>query len=152
MRIVESPRAFGMPIQKLDFMTQAPALWTFDDFEPGRSFGRMEIRLDSRRLALWSQVFGENVGDNEVSSSVLVAAMMEGYLKLLQPRPPGNVHASQVLSFTGRQVQLGAALTASVKCHDKYLKTDRRWVIFHVALAECGQEVMSGDITTIWAR
>jgi hypothetical protein len=100
---------------EIGFMTQASAPWTFADFEPGHSFGSIEIRLDSSRLALWSQVFVEKAGAAKVSSSVLVAAMTEGYLKLLQPRPPRNIHASQVLTFTGRQgrpgcVQLGSGL------------------------------------------
>ena len=143
--------------------------WRFADFTPGHSFGALDIPLDAQRVGLWGEVFADAAAASgaaadvdaavaagacggELSRSVLVAAMMEAYLRLLQPRPPGNIHASQALAFTGRPVRAGTVLTARLECRDKFVKKDRRWVVFRVTLSDGAAAVMTGDIASIWSK
>lgn len=134
-------------------MTSAPSadVWTFDDFQPGAELGRVSVALDGARIANWSAIYGAVDAPDRVPSGMLVAAMMEAYLKAFQPRPPGNIHAGQTLAFVG-SAKPGDQLEAKVTCLDKVLRKERRWVTFGVTLRNGSQDVLSGEIRTVWAR
>ena len=125
--------------------------WDFDRLEPGTDFGTMSLPIGSEDAALWSGVFGGPMTD-PVPASLLLALLMRAYLRLLHPRPAGNIHASQDLHFTGIQVRSGDVLEAGLKVQDRFLKKERRWVVFRVGLSLNGETVLTGDITSIWAR
>lgn len=125
--------------------------WVFADFVPGRQLGMIPVTVDTSRLSLWQQIYGPMAPGSGVSASVLVAVMMEAYLKLIQPRPPGNIHAGQKLFFTGAQVGVGAELRVSIDCLAKILRKERRWVTFGAAIHEGELLLMRGEISTIWA-
>jgi acyl dehydratase len=127
------------------------AVWTFDDFRPGSVLGRLSIVLDAQRIANWTGIYGSPATPERLPSGMLVAAMMEAYLRAIQPRPPGNIHASQRLKFTGA-VNPGDELRAEVACVAKELRRERRWVTFGVTLHSGSQDVLSGEISAIWAK
>ncbi|CAH1696367.1 Acyl dehydratase [Hyphomicrobiales bacterium] len=129
----------------------SPAVWEFDDFRPGLELGRLAIPMNDARLAHWVAIYGEPVVDGRVPSGMLVAAMMEAYLTAVKPRPPGNIHASQKLSF-GKPVYPGDRLDAEVTCLWKEMRKERRWVAFGVTLRNGNRDVLSGQIRTIWAK
>lgn len=82
-------------------------LWTFDRFAPGQDFGTIDIQMDEGRRTNWARVFGPSTG--RLPRGMLVTAMMEAYIAAIQPRPDGNVHASQQLSFRPSSAQWGIA-------------------------------------------
>lgn len=126
-------------------------VWVFDDFRPGSALGHLAIPLDAMRLAHWAAIYGEPAVAGRVPSGMLVAAMMEAYLTAIQPRPPGNIHASQKLTF-GAPAAPGDRLDAEVTCLWKEVRRERRWVAFGVTLRSGDRDVLSGEIRTIWAR
>jgi acyl dehydratase len=134
-------------------MTEASssAVWTFDDFRPASVLGRLSIVLDAPRIANWAAIYGSPASPERLPSGMLVAAMMEAYLRAIQPRPPGNIHASQKLTFTGT-AKAGDELRAEVACVAKELRKERRWVTFGVTLHSGANDVLSGEIRTIWAK
>ena len=73
--------------------------WLFDEFRPGAELGLVGIDLDAQRARNWSAIYGPLGADEMAPAGMLVAAMMEAYLKVFQPRPPGNIHAGQKLTF-----------------------------------------------------
>ena len=130
-------------------------VWTFDDFAEGAAIGSVEVTLDERRLALWHRVYalaGATPPPNEVPYSLLVAAMMECYLKVIPSRPPGNVHARQTLSFPDQPVAPGTRLRFDFACRAKELKRERRWVTLGVRAYDRDRAVLNGEIVTIWAQ
>ncbi|MFG1250466.1 hypothetical protein [Xanthobacter flavus] len=131
-------------------MSEASPVWVFDRFRPGEPLGHHSITLDDARLADWEAIYGA-VAAGHLPSGILVAAMMEAYLKAFSPRPPGNVHASQTLAF-GDPVQPGDRLEAEVSCLWKEMRKARRWVGFGVVLKKGDREVLAGEIRTIWAK
>jgi acyl dehydratase len=131
--------------------TSPAHVWAFDDFRPGVELGRLSITLNDARLANWSEIYGAPATVGRAPSGMLVAAMMEAYLKAFQPRPPGNIHASQKLSF-GKSTNLGDRLDAEVTCLWKEIRKGRRWVAFGVVLRSGDSDVLSGEIRTIWAK
>lgn len=128
-----------------------PAIWAFDDFRPGSVLGRLSIALDAQRVAHWTAIYGVPATLERLPSGLLVAAMMEAYLRAIQPRPPGNIHASQTLRFAG-VAKSGDELQAEVACIAKELRRERRWVTFGVTLRNGSKTVLGGEIRTIWAK
>lgn len=131
-------------------MSEANPVWVFDRFQPGESLGRHAIALDDARLADWQAIYGAGASGS-LPSGILVAAMMEAYLKAFSPRPPGNIHAAQTLAF-GDPVQPGDRLEAEVSCLWKEMRKARRWVGFGVVLKKGDRQVLAGEIRTIWAK
>jgi acyl dehydratase len=126
-------------------------VWVFDDFSPGQPLGNFAITLDDAHLNNWTAIYGERKSSESVPAGMLVAAMMEAYLNAIQPRPPGNIHASQKLVF-GRSAKAGDKVEAQVSCRSKERRRERGWVTFGVVLSVEGQDVLNGEIRTIWAR
>jgi len=127
------------------------SLWVFDSFEAGQPLGHLSITLDRARLDNWQAIYGPPHRPDRAPSGLLVTAMMEAYLGAIQPRPPGNVHASQKLKF-GKPVGVGARLDAEVRCLWKERRKERGWVGFGVTLRCDGQEALNGEISSIWAK
>lgn len=123
------------------------ALWTFDRFEPSMSFGSLDIEIDEDRMAAWSGVFGAE-GHR---SGLLVVVMMEAFIRLIQPRPNGNVHAAQKLQFISATRSLERHFSVDVRCDGKELRKERRWVNFRADVYQRDALLMTGLITTIWA-
>lgn len=132
-------------------MTEQKPIWVFDNFEVGQLLGQLSITLDQERLDNWLAIYGAPHRPDRAPSGLLVTAMMEAYLGAIKPRPPGNVHASQKLKFS-KPVVVGARLDAEVRCLWKEKRKERGWVGFDVILRCDGQEVLSGEITSIWAK
>lgn len=128
-----------------------PPVWVFDDFSPGQLLGDLAITLDDTHFDNWTAIYGERAPSERVPAGMLVAAMMEAYLNAIQPRPPGNIHASQKLVF-GRSARAGDKLDAQVSCLSKERRKERGWVTFGVVLRVAGQDVLTGEIRTIWAK
>jgi len=130
-------------------MTKQP-LWSFERFESGVSFGSVEVPLDERRIKLWQEIYGELV-DEIIPEGLLVAAMMEAYIKAIQPRPKGNIHAAQKITFTNIKPLRGDALSVVLTCVHKEIKKSRRWIRFGAVIRTGDAIVMSGEIRAIWA-
>ncbi len=124
-------------------------IWTFERFEPGQEFGAVDIPMDEARRANWVRVFGPSEG--RLPRGMLVTAMMEAYIAAIQPRPDGNVHASQALSFRPVPVKWGDCVSVTVTCADKEIRKGRNWVRFGITARRGGEVVMTGTIRSIWA-
>ncbi len=138
-----------------DQPTAPGSVWTFDNFAEGAPIGSIKVVLDDQRLALWQRIYapaGASMPARTVPYSLLVAAMMECYLKVIPARPPGNVHAAQTLSFPDEPVAPGTRLRFDFSCLSKALKRDRRWVTLSVRAFDRERPVLSGEIITIWAQ
>jgi acyl dehydratase len=126
-------------------------VWVFDDFHAGQEFAKLPIALDDERLANWTAIYGTAPQKETAPSGMLMAAMMEAYLKAIQPRPPGNIHAGQTLTF-GKPVPVHTQLEAEVTCIWKERRKERNWVGFGVTLRANGNVVLSGEIRSIWSQ
>lgn len=133
-----------------------PDPWSYADFEPGAGIGTVEVTIDERRLGLWNRIYAEAGGDagddDAVPEGLVVTAMMEGFIKAIHPRPPGNVHAGQTLSFAGAPVCPGAHLSVSFTCEAKEIRREHRWVTFGVRILHGDRLVAEGEIRSIWAK
>lgn len=125
-------------------------MWTFDRLSPGAGFGPVAVPLDDERVQGWEGVYGPITGDL-APDGLIVAGMMEAYIRAIQPRPKGNVHAAQSLDFTGAQARLGDAVSYTVTVVSKEQKKSRNWIVFAIEASTDGKPLMRGELTAIWA-
>lgn len=129
---------------------QDEELWTFARFTPGNVFGSVDVTMDDVKRQDWEAIYGRRE-DDMLPRGMLVVAMMEAYVRAIQPRPKGNVHASQMLDFRDVRPQWGDTVKITVSCADKQEKKGRFWVDFGVRACVGDKEVLAGTITSIWA-
>ncbi|MCO5072261.1 MAG: hypothetical protein M9944_13745 [Rhizobiaceae bacterium] len=125
-------------------------MWTFDRFSPGLAFGEIAVPMDGARRARWETIFGAVEGDG-LPRGMLVAGMMEAYIRAIQPRPNGNVHAAQSLGSLSKELRWGDTVVFSVSCAAKQEKKGRYWVDFKVEGRCVDSVVLDGTIRSIWA-
>ena len=121
----------------------------FHDFDIGQAVGRCEIHADPTALCLGEA--GGSVRMDILSTADLLALLMRGYCRIVTPRPPGNIHASQTVRFLDK-ASIGDVLEVSLTCIDKTAKNDRKWLRFEAAVNRGPTKVMEADMTFIWAR
>lgn len=131
-------------------MTDDEDPWTYERLQPGMDFGVVRVPLDAARVKGWEAVYGP-VSGTVAPDGLIVAGMMEAYIRAIQPRPDGNIHAAQRLAFTGAQAALGDEIAFMIGVAVKELRKGRRWVTFSARAAVEGRDLMRGDIVSIWA-
>lgn len=125
---------------------------TFEDFQPGKSFGEAPVTLDEALFEKWTALFpGDAACAPEMPEGMTAVLVMNAYMKLISPRPPGNVHASQTFELA-RLPKLGETVTTTVTCTGKELRSGRRWVDLETQSRDAeGTFLFSGTMRMIWA-
>lgn len=131
------------------------AVITFEDFEPGTVIGEIVETFDADLSEGWRRIFGSDpaagAGTSAEQAGIGVVMMMRAYLRVVSPRPPGNVHARQQFRLQGAP-QPGEPLRTAVRCVHKEMKRGRRYVELEVAGTGHGERpVYTGRMTLIWA-
>ncbi|MCF8480942.1 MAG: hypothetical protein K9H25_10965 [Rhodospirillum sp.] len=126
-------------------------LWDYAAFHDGQLLGQMTFRIDETRMTLWTGIFEKRCDPRALPRSLLVSAMMEAYLRVAQPRPPGNIHAGQTLSLHGREPRLDEVLIIQTSVERKFERKGRKWIAFRSDIRADGTRLLSGEILTIWA-
>ncbi len=128
-------------------------VFTYDHYEPGKSYGSVEFTFDDGMLHKWRRVYpadGEGEG-GAMPGGMLAMIVLDAVLKLNAPRPPGGVHAGQTFEVR-RFPRLGERLSTEVTCLDKEIRKGRRFVRVHTrTTAPSGEILFSGVMTTIAA-
>ncbi len=127
-------------------------LYTYERFTPGALLGDWEEPLDPGLAALWERLFGNQPQDAPARQAGLaVALMMRAYLNVVTPRPPGNIHARQVLAVQALP-QAGERVRSSIRCLGKEMRRDRRYLQLEVSgEGEDGRALYTGQMNLIWA-
>lgn len=130
-------------------MTQ-PILW--NDFRPGASLGEITQPFDDSLASAWRGIFGSaDAGTPAEGAGIAVAMMMRGYLGVVTPRPPGNVHARQRFTLEAIPRQ-GESIRTVVTCLSKEIRRERRYVELGVSgTGDGGRSIYTGTLTLIWA-
>lgn len=126
-------------------------VWAYDDFTPAQSLGETLVVLDEGRIELWELIFGPVNRDRALPRGLIVSALVEGFIRSGQPRPKGNVHASQTLSFTEAVVRADDEIAVSTEVVEKELRKGRKWVTFRLTASVAGTLLCSADFVIIWA-
>lgn len=129
-------------------------MWTFDRFEPGALVGSVDLPVLEEDVARWMALFPSPQGGagDRLPAGFSVAMMMKGYMRILDHRPPGNVHAHQSLVW-GPMIRRGGLVSMRLVCLNTEMKSERRWITFDARLSSMdGVLHLSGEMRMLWAR
>ncbi|MFQ6690572.1 hypothetical protein OMF49_17415, partial [Bordetella pertussis] len=80
-----------------------------------------------------------------------VALMIRAYLNVVTPRPPGNIHAQQILSIDGLP-GVGETVRSRIRCLGKEIRRERRYLQLEVSgVGERERNLYTGRMNLIWA-
>lgn len=125
---------------------------TFDSFRPGASMGRATEAIDGEALESWRQLYPWDAAPaGELPSGFATVLLMRAYMRILTPRPPGNIHVRQRLELLAG-IAPGEEVTTELECVGKELKRERRYVELACrATGKGGRPLFDGRMTIIWA-
>jgi acyl dehydratase len=125
---------------------------TFDGFQPGHSFGEATVALDEAMMQRWVALFPQDAACAPLMPEGMAAVMvMNAYMDLVGPRPPGNVHASQQFQLHSLP-RIGQSVRTRVTCRGKELRNGRRWIDLETdSRDETGALLFTGAMRLIWA-
>lgn len=127
------------------------SVWRFTDFRPGQSLTTVEVTLGPEHLQGWRSVFGVEPDPDRLPRGLVVSALVEGFIKCVQPRPKGNIHASQTLEFTQCVPRLGDIVNVKATVGSTEKRRGRNWVTFSLTATANGALLCTGDFAVIWA-
>lgn len=124
----------------------------FDGFSPGKAMGSASERVEPKLVEQWLQLYPWDVPPaDEAPAGVLTVLLIRAYMRVLSPRPPGNIHARQRIEVVA-PVRLGEEVTTEFTCTGKELRKERRYVdVATRSTGEGGRELSRGTMTLIWA-
>ena len=123
---------------------------TYETFAPGQVMGSSEAVLDAAKLQAWQALFPEDDLGGVMPHGMVAAIAMRAYAEVVQPRPPGNVHAVQHFDLF-RLPRAGETLTTTITCLDKEVRRDRRRVTLQMDCAGAEGPAFRGRMTVLWA-
>lgn len=123
---------------------------TYDTFIPGEVMGSSEAVLDAAKLRAWSDLFPEDDLNGVMPHGMVAAIAMQAYAEVVQPRPPGNVHAAQHFDLL-RLPRAGERLTTTITCLAKELRKERRRVTLEMDCVGSEGPAFRGRMTVLWA-
>ena len=121
----------------------------FNDLQPGAVMGEWVETYSDTQARQWQILFGSGAEAAQAGSMATVY-MMRAFLNVVAPRPPGNIHAKQLLRMHGLP-RIGETLTMTVVCESKEIRRDRRYVELSVKATGEGGPLFEGLISLIWA-
>jgi acyl dehydratase len=130
-----------------------PPVFTYDRFVPGTKLGSIVEQIEPALLEAWRTIYESPPRKPDGCPAGLMSVLaMRAYLGIVSPRPPGNIHAGQVLRAC-KPLRTGQMLRISVTCQQKIMKQLRRFVILAVRADDIpgNDEVFTGQLTMIWA-
>lgn len=128
------------------------ALMTFERFVPGAALGACTERVEARALARWAELYPWDAPlEDEAPAGLATVMLLRAYMRVVSPRPPGNVHARQRLELIS-PLRCGEAITTAFSCAGRELRRERRYVEIDArGTGEDGRDVFTGRMTLIWA-
>lgn len=123
----------------------------FDDFVPGALIGERDEIYDEDQAARWQSLFGADPNPDAEGASMAVISMMRGYLELVTPRPPGNMHARQRMQMRALP-QHGETIHVAVRCVSKEMRRERRHLELEVrGTGADARALFDAQLSLIWA-
>jgi len=124
----------------------------FEHFQTGCVMGGIVQPCTSAMTRSLREIFGSRgSSDMAEGAAIGVAMMMRGYLGVVTPRPPGNVHVRQRFVLHAAPCEAEPIRTV-VTCLSKEIRRERRHVKLDVrGTGADGRAIYTGILNLIWA-
>ena len=107
--------------------------------------------VDNDNLLYRDENKAKRDGYEGIISSPTMAAVYT-LQEILKVVPPGGIHAKQEFRFI-KPAKEGDRLTTKSNVIDKYIKKDRKWVIFEtITKNQKNEEIVIGKVSAIWSK
>lgn len=125
---------------------------TFDSFITGQSFGEATVHVDESLFQRWISLFPADAEcAPRMPEGMAAVVMMNAYLELVSPRPPGNVHAAQDFNLFSLP-HIGQSVRTRVICKSKEIRNGRNWIDLETdSRDDTGALLFTGAMRLIWA-
>ena len=133
-----------------------PPVFTFDHYEPGKTYGVKTFCVDEARVAQWRSVYPDDIDPADpgaMPGGMLAMIVLDAVLTHHAPRPPGGVHGGQTFDVK-RMPRIGEVLATEVSCLDKEIRSGRKWVRAQTITRNeaTGELLMTGIMTSLVAQ
>jgi acyl dehydratase len=124
----------------------------YDHYETDKVYGEREFVVSEEVLGKWRTCYPGDDAGTEAPAGMLSMIIIDAIIALNSPRPPGGVHAGQTYEVT-RWPRAGETLKTEVRCLDKEIRKERRWVKVRTTTrsADSGELLFAGTMTTMVA-
>ncbi|QEW23211.1 hypothetical protein LA6_005447 (plasmid) [Paracoccaceae bacterium] len=124
--------------------------WLYHDFQPGEQIRCMQLDVpqDARQLV---QAAFPDLPPDQGDIELTIAMLMRAYTLLVDPRPPGNIHAEQNMRIF-RTLRAGETVPATASCLEKERKSGRNWVVFEIRIGTVSDPVARVNMRMVWAQ
>lgn len=124
----------------------------FADILPGSVMGQSVFRLTDVEASQWTALFPTDARYLPTMPRAMVAmVVMRAFMEIMHDRPKGNIHAGQTFWFSALP-KLGEIMTTQLRCVEKFIKSDKRWVVFETkTMNAMATPLFRGKMNLIWA-
>lgn len=126
------------------------AVLTFDSFTIGVPIGTERLTLSQDWVNEWFRIYRPGQPADQITSGFLMAIMMRGYMKIVAPRPPGNIQSRHCIIFQDT-ARIGDKIDVTLTCKDKTLSKDRRWITFGGSMFKNTAPLLTVEMEFLWA-
>jgi hypothetical protein len=125
---------------------------TFDRLLGGAELGQMRDRIDGEFIGLWQDLYPGRQPVGDVAPAGMAAALiMRAYLRVVSPRPQGNIHAGMEMRIL-EMPRIGEWFETHVRCIAKEARGQRNFVEFGTStLGDGARRLFDGRLRLIWA-
>jgi len=102
-------------------------IFTYDTYEPGKSYGSDDFTVEPARVEQWIHNFPNEERVNPMPLGMIVLVQQQAFNRVITPRTRGNVQGEQTFDIR-RLPAVGSTITTEVRCAQKYIRKERRWV------------------------
>ena len=133
-------------------MSEEKSVWTYYQYEVGKVYGEKRFAVDDEVLRKWRTVYPLDADNEVMPGGMLAMVVLDAIMFFHTPRPPGGVHAGQSFEVL-RMPRVGDELVTEVKCLEKEIKKDRKFVRVQTTTrhGQTGEVMFKGVMTTIVA-
>jgi hypothetical protein len=128
-------------------------LWIYERFEVGEHIGTSTQTVTKTVCNHWNSLYQDPRKEGSMPYGIAQLIVMRAYTDVVQPRPPGNIHATHLCQLTSVP-SLAKELRAQVYCVGKYLKRERKMVDIRVSVSdvESGNSICDATLTICWSQ
>lgn len=125
-------------------------LLTFESIKIGEPIGTERLILSKELVEEWYRIYRPGQPAEQVTTGFLMAIMMRGYIKIVSPRPLGNIQSRHCITFQ-EKARIGDRIEITLACTAKSLQNDRRWVTFSGSMNKDLYPILKVEMDFLWA-
>jgi hypothetical protein len=123
-------------------------MFTYDVYEPGKSYGSDDFMVEAARVEQWIHNFPDEIMVNHMPLGMIVLVQQQAFNRVITPRTRGNVQGEQTFEIR-RLPAVGSMIATEVRCAQKYIRKGRRWVQLDFLSRDAAGDLLFQGLNTV---